>query len=256
MPLDFFEVANKNMSMLNQTERQLFDYVAKNMDKIKGMSIQKFAADRFLSTTTIFRFTQKLGFTGYSDFINSLLVTSYQTRHVEIPSVVHQKLYSEEYLKNIMEAVRVMPSDKVAKVHQILSRNPHVYIITDEDANDIGRYCEKLCMGAGLRTYFPEVRYQIQAVLDLVEDEDLLIALSYSGQEAALLDVVEQIFLKKKPFLLSITRSDNNVIQNMSDVNFYMFADEIFMNGINLTSHLPILMIIELLIYGFISIKK
>jgi len=253
MSLDFFETTNKNMPLLNQTERQLFDYVVKNMDKVKNMSIQKFAAERFLSTTTIFRFTQKLGFSGYSEFINSLLITSHQTRHVEIPNVVQQKLYNEEYLKNIMEAVRVMPANKVAQVHQVLGRKPNVYIITDENANDIGRYCEKLFMGAGLRTYFPEVGYQIQAVLDLIKDSDLLIVLSYSGQEAALVETVERIFFKKKPFLLSITRADNNVIQNMSDVNFYMFADEIIMHGINLTSHVSMLMIIELLIYGHVA---
>ena len=35
----------------------------------------------------------------------------------------------------------------------------------------------------------------------------------------------------------------------MSDVNFYVFADEIEMNGINLTSQVAMLMILELLVY-------
>lgn len=253
MPLDFFEATKKNMSSLNQTERQLFDHVVKNMDKVKNMSIQKFAANRYLSTTTIFRFTQKLGFSGYSEFINSLLVTAHQNQHLEIPEVMHNKVYSDEYLKNVFEAVRVMPENKIIQVHKLLDRHPNVYILTDEDTNSIGRYCEKLFMGMGLRTYFPEAAYQTKAVLDLIEDDDLLIVLSYYGQESALIDTVERIFLKRKPFLLSVTRADNNVIQNISDVNFYIFADEIHMHGINLTSHVSILMILELLIYGYIA---
>ena len=253
MALEFFETTNRNMPMLNQTERQLFDYVVKNMDEVKSMSIQKFAATHFLSTTTIFRFTQKLGFSGYSDFINSLLITSHQTRPMEIPDVIQNKVYCEEYLKNIMEAVRVMPPKKIAQVQKVLSLRPNVYIFTDEDANDIGHYCEKLFIGAGLKTYFPEVGYQVQAALDNIEDDDLLIILSYAGREAKLVEMIERILFKKKPFLLSVTRADNNIIQNMSDVNFYMFADEITMHGINLTSHVSILMIIELLIYDFIS---
>lgn len=253
VPLDFFEATKKNMSSLNQTERQLFDHVVKNMDKVKNMSIQKFAANRYLSTTTIFRFTQKLGFSGYSEFINSLLVTAHQNQHLEIPEVMHNKVYSDEYLKNVFEAVRVMPENKIIQVHKLLDRHPNVYILTDEDTNSIGRYCEKLFMGMGLRTYFPEAAYQTKAVLDLIEDDDLLIVLSYYGQESALIDTVERIFLKRKPFLLSVTRADNNVIQNISDVNFYIFADEIHMHGINLTSHVSILMILELLIYGYIA---
>lgn len=253
MPVDFFTATQKTLPTLNQTERMLFDYVIKNMDKVKSMSIQKLAADRFLSTTTIFRFTQKLGFSGYTDFINSLLVTSHQNQQVEIPDVMHKKVYSEEYLKNIMEAVRVMPQNKVMQVRKVLERKPNVYIITDDHANDIGRYCEKLFMGIGLRTYFPEVSYQIKAVFDLIEDDDLLIALSYSGQEPQLVETVERIFLKKRPFLLSVTRADNNVIQNMSDVNFYMFAEEILMGGIDLTSRVSMLMILELLVYDNIA---
>jgi len=254
LQLDFFEVTNKNIHLLNPTERQLFDYVVKNMDMVKDMSIQKLASERYLSTTTIFRFTQKLGFSGYAEFINSLLVTNHQQR-VEIPSVIHKKVYNEEYLKNIMEAVRVMPAEKIAQVHEVLDRKPHVYIITDEDTSDIGRYCEKLFMGMGLSTYFPEAVYQIQSLYDHIEDGDLLIVLSYSGQEPALVETVERIFLKKKPFLLSVTRADNNAIQNMSDVNFYIFADEIVLNNINLTSRVSIIIILELLVYDHIAVS-
>ena len=67
MAVDFFEATSETIRELNSTERWLFDYVVKNMDKVKHMSIQKFAAEKFLSTTAIFRFTKKLGFTGYAD---------------------------------------------------------------------------------------------------------------------------------------------------------------------------------------------
>ncbi len=253
MSSDFFDVTQKTHPRLNQTERALFDYVVKNMDKVKNMSIQKLAAERYLSTTTIFRFTQKLGFSGYSDFVNSLLITAHHNPRSDVPDVMQKKQYSQEYLKNVMEAVRVMPREKVALVHEVLERRPNVYIVTDEHTNDVGRYCERLFMGLGLRTYFPEVAYQVNAVLDLIEDGDLLIALSYSGQDANLIHIVERIFLDKHPFLLSVTRADNNAIQNMSDANFYVFADEIRLHDIDLTSRVSMLMILELLVYDAIA---
>jgi RpiR family glv operon transcriptional regulator len=249
MARDFFEATQGSLERLNQTERKLFDYVVKHMDSVKDLSIQRFASERYLSTTTIFRFTQKLGFTGYSDFINSLLVTEHRSHTANVPSVLRSKAYADEYLKNVMEAVRVMPAQKIAQVLEVLARKPNVYILCDSDANDLGRYCEKLFLGLGRRTYFPEVAYQVVALMDLVEDDDLLIVLSYSGEEPALIETVERLFYDKRPFLLSITRADNNTIQNMSDVNFYMFADEIELNGINLTSQLAMLMILELLVY-------
>jgi RpiR family glv operon transcriptional regulator len=249
MARDFFEATQDALPRLNHTERALFDYVIKNMDKVKDMSIQRFAEERYLSTTTIFRFAQKLGFAGYSDFTNSLLVTEHRSRSVEVPSVLHNKKYSDEYLKNIMEAVRVMPTEKIRQVLDVLSRKPKVYIITDTNANELGRYCEKLFLAIGRRTYFPEAAYQVSAMMDLVCDDDLLIVLSYSGEERTLIETVERVFHERRPFLLSITRADNNTIQNMSDVNFYIFADEIHMNDIDLTSQIAMLMILELLVY-------
>jgi len=253
MAQDFFEVSQNALPNLNQTERELFEYVVKNMDKVKSLSIQKFASERFLSTTTIFRFTQKLGFSGYSDFINSLLVTSHQTRKMEIPEVLHKKIYSEEYLKNIMEAVRIMPVELVAKVMEVLEPMPKLYILTDEHTSPIGRYTEKLFLGLGFPAYFPEATYQVQALPDVIKTDDVIIALSYRGDEPTIMDTIERVFVNKKPFLISITRAENNVLESISDVNFYVFAEEIRINGMDLTSNVPILTVIELLVYEYLA---
>jgi RpiR family glv operon transcriptional regulator len=255
MARDFFEATQGALERLNQTERRLFDYVVKNMDQVKDLSIQRFAEERYLSTTTIFRFAQKLGFAGYSDFINSLLVTEHRSHAANVPAVLHNKTYIDEYLKNVMEAIRVLPAEKVARVLALLARKPNVYILCDSNASELGRYCEKLFLAIGRRTYFPEVDYQVVAMMDLVEDDDLLIVLSYSGEEPALIETIERIFLDTRPFLLSITRADNNTIQNMSDINFYVFADEILLNGINLTSQVAMLMILELLVYETLDVE-
>ena len=202
MAQDFFEATQGALERLNPTERKLFAYVVKNMGHVKDLSIQRFAAEQYLSTTTIFRFARKLGFAGYTDFVNSLLVTEQRSRAASVPSVLRSKAYADEYLKNAMEAVRVMPADKVARVLEVLRRQPNVHILCDSNAGELGRYCEKLFLALGRRTYFPEVGYQVVALLDLLEDGDLLIALTYSGEEPALIQTVERILLDKRPFLL------------------------------------------------------
>ena len=253
MSQDFFETTQNVLPNLNQTDRDLFEYVVKNMDRVKDMSIQKFAAERFLSTTTIFRFTQKLGFSGYTDFINSLLVTTHQAKDIEIPYALHNKIYSEEYLKNIIEAVRIMPVDLVAKVMDILEPMPKIFILTDEHASLIGQYSEKLFLGLGFTAYFPEASYQMQGLPDTIKSGDMIIALSYSGQDPSLINIIKRVFVNEKPFLLSITRADNNVLEGLSDINFYVFAEEIYINGMNLTSNIPMLTVLELLVYEYIA---
>jgi len=110
---DFFQATQETIRDLNKTDRGLFDHVVKNMSDVSQMSIQKLAKAMFVSTTTIFRFTQKLGFAGYTDFINSLLVTVHSRPDATIPSAILRQDYSEEYLKNAMETVRVMPAQDI-----------------------------------------------------------------------------------------------------------------------------------------------
>lgn len=256
MAIDFFEATQDSIHSLNQTERRIFDHVVKNMGTVKYMSIQKFASEQFLSTTTIFRFTQKLGFSGYSDFINSLLVTSHAQQEAFFPGGAGGRSYREEYLKNAMETVRVMSSKQIEKVVELLTKNPHIYILTDDNTHAIGQYCERLFIGLGFHAYFPEAAYQMQNLVNRVRSQDMILALSYSGKDAVLIDFIERVFLKEHPYLLSITRADNNPLEGLSDTNFYVFADKIRVPGMDLTSSVNMLMILELLIYEYIALSK
>jgi len=254
--MDFFEATRETIRDLNQTERQLFDYVIKNMDGVKDMSIQKFAAEQFLSTTTIFRFTKKLGFSGYSDFIDSLLVTVHNRQDSVLPDIVVGKNYGEEYLKNAIEAVRVMSPKQIEDVAALLSRKPDIYILTDDNTQVIGQYCERLFIGLGFHAYFPETAYQMQNLVNRIRSKDMIIALSYSGENSVMLNFIEKVFLSEHPFLMSVTRADNNPLEGLSDTNFYVFADEIYISGMDLTSGVTMLMIVELLVYEYIARSK
>jgi len=256
MAVDFFEATGETIRDLNQTERKLFNYVVKNMHEVKDMSIQKFASEQFLSTTTIFRFTQKLGFSGYSDFINSLLVTTHDQQREELPEITRVRDYSKEYLENALETVRVISPKRVKEVIDLLSHKPRIYILTDDNTHTIGQYCERLFIGLGFHAYFPETAYQRQNLVNRIRSQDMIIALSYSGQDEVLVDFIQRVFLTEQPYLLSITRADNNPLQSLSNSNFYVFADVIHVPGMSLTSSITMLMIVELLVYEYMAVSK
>lgn len=250
--MDFFEATQETMRNLNPNEREIYDFVIKNMNTVKQMSIHKFAAERYVSSTTIFRFTQTLGFKGYANFIDSLRETAAGKKNAEVPGVVIGGNYGEVYLKNAMEAVRVMSQQYVTDIVAVLARRPSIYILCDNNTHAIGQYCEKLFIGLGFRAYFPEAAYQMQTLVDHICTTDMIIALSYSG-DPLLVDLIQRIFLKERPYLMSITRADNNVLELMSDANFYVFAEEIRLHDMDLTSAVPMLMVLELLVYEYVK---
>jgi len=256
MPADFFTSTQETMRNLNKTERRLFEYVVKNMDTVKKMSIRELAESQFLSTATIFRFAQRLGFSGYSDFTNSLIVTAHTQANSNLPDIVMGRNYREEHLKNIIETVRVISQNQVDEVVKLLLKKPNIYILTDDNTHTIGQYCERLFIGLNFHAYFPETAYQKRNIVNRIQSNDMLLAFSYTGQGTVMIDFIKRVFLKEKPYLLSITRAENNPLESLSDVNFYAFADEIQIDGMDLTSNIALIIVAEMIIYEYIAASK
>ena len=79
--------------------------------------------------------------------------------------------------------------------------------------------------------------------------------LSYSGDNVSVVHELERIFAIATPTIISFTRADNNAIQNMSDLNFYVFADQIDYQGTDVTSRIGMIAIMEILLYKRLSNK-
>jgi len=250
---EFFGATKEDIQSLNQNERKLFDFVVKHMEEVSQMSIQQFAKRMFISTTSIFRFTKKLGFTGYTDFINSLIITTHAHENNALPGVILREGYLDEYVKNVMETVRVTSGESINRVMEILDQHPNIYILTDDNTHTIAQYSEKLFLGLGFYAYGPEATYQMQSLTNFIKDNDVIIALSYSGEDQEMNAFIERVYLRKKPYLISVTRSENNTLESLSDINFYIFADVVKLNNMDITSSISIMMILEFIVYSYIQ---
>lgn len=247
--MDFYKQTSNLVAKLSSNEQIIFTYVVKNMQEVKNMSIRDLADKCFVSTATIFRFVKKLGFEGYSEFINSIIETEAESRRIHIPSVVKNDDYSDSYLKNIIEAVKVITDEKYEKFETIMSRNPDIYIIAEGLSREVGQYFLRLLTTIGFDASFPKESFEKTNALKKIKRDDVVLVLSYTGDNESVIHEIEKIFTIATPTLISFTRADNNAIQNMSDLNFYVFADEIDYEGIDITSRIGMIAIMETLLY-------
>lgn len=247
--MDFYAYTSARLDRLSNTERNVFNFVIKNMHQVKRMSIRELAAECFVSTTTLFRFVKKLGFEGYSEFLAAIRETEADSRRIDIPDVVFGADYQSSYLKNVTEAVQVITQEKKEKFNQIMSRYPKIYILAQGLSEDVGWYFYRMLTTCGYEVEFPEHEYQFKAMLRYIKREDVLLVLSYTGNNQVVIRQMEEVFAIATPTIISITRADNNVIQNMSDLNFYMFADEVHYMDSDVTSRCGMIAILETLMY-------
>lgn len=91
------------------------------------------------------------------------------------------------------------------------------------------------------------------ASLQLGKD-DLVFILTYGGHDIELIQTAQKLKSRNEtPMLISITGADNNIIQNMSDINLYIFTDEIEMNNLDITSRISTIAIMELILYQYME---
>lgn len=253
--MNFYERTSDIMVRLSPNEQGILTYVIKNMPAVKNMSIRELADSCFVSTTTILRFVRKLDYEGYSDFINAIIETEAETRLIHIPSIIQDDKYRDSYLKNIIEAVKVITDEKVEKFQTIMSRNPDIYVIAEGMSKEVGRYFVRLLSTVGYNVYFPTEEFEKNSCLKKIKKDDVILVLSYTGDNVSVVHQLEKIFAIATPIIISFTRADNNAIQNMSDLNFYVFADQIEYEGSDVTSRIGMIAIMEILLYKRLSKK-
>ena len=247
--MDFYEQTSANVPKLSTTEHNIFNYIIKNMHLVKNMSIRELAAACFVSTTTLLRFVRKLGFHGFTDFVEAVRQTEMESRKIQIPNIVHDDNYRDSYLKNVVEAVKVISDDKIEAFHTIMGRYPHIFILADGLSREVGRYFSRLLITVGYNVEMPMEEFETASVMRRVKRDDVLMILSYTGENQTIIHQIERIFAISTPTIISFTRADNNTIQNMSDLNFYVFADEINYQGQDVTSRCGMIAVMETLMY-------
>ncbi|MEA5051294.1 MAG: MurR/RpiR family transcriptional regulator [Oscillospiraceae bacterium] len=247
--MDFYQLTSEKAQYLSSTEKAILNFVTRNLQLVKRMSIRELAADCYVSTTTILRFVRKMGFAGYAEFQDVVCRTEEQSRKLTIPDIVQKENYRDSYLKNVIEAVKVITDEKIEKFDQIMMRYPKIFILAEGMSAEVANYFYRLFKVIGYDVELPRKDYELRSVERRIKREDVLLVLSYSGDNAEVVRQIEHIFTYSTPTIISVTRADNNVIQNMSDLNFYFFADEISYEGKDITSRCGMIAILETLLY-------
>lgn len=255
--MNFFEIVNAHLSSLTKNEQELFDYVVKNMDKIKNQSIREVASETFVSTATFLRFVKKIGFVGFSEFttvIKYTVLNNDQDETKPSPFTVEQSDYREEYLKNITESVRVIPISKLHDITSRLAKHPKVFLFAKGISKHAAEYINYLYTMAGFEVDYPRDHDFRQLAVRQVKQDDIVFILTYNGQDGELLEMVKtMINTSERPYLISITEADNNTIQNLSDVNLYIFTDDVQVNNVQISSRISTIALMELVLYQYIE---
>lgn len=251
--MDFYQICSEKRNQLSESEKNILDYVLRHVKETAGYSIRELAGKCYVSTASIFRLVKKLGFEGYTDFIDAVRSADKDTERV-YKSKPEKTMNG--YLLNIVESLKVISEAKMEQFKQIMIRYPKIYILASGLSQDVANYIYRILTIYGYQVEMPKEDYEVSFAARRAKKDDVVLVFSYSGDNEKDLEQLNRIFANATPTIISFTRADNNEIQNMSDLNFYTFADELVVDGQDITSRCAMLAVFEVLMYQTIANKE
>lgn len=209
------EIVNTHYDKLNDSDIQSLSIIMENAAQMAGMSIEEAAKRCNTSKSTILRLTQKLGFSGYSEF-KSCLKWENQTQAIN-----HQDAF-ESIRKDFMTTCQQLESSSnLGKVARSIHLAHNVVLYGTGQAQ---RYCamemQRLFMEVNKYIYHVGASDEFRMLAKNLGPDDLVIILSLSGNTNKIKDTLQLLKLKDVK-MASITNLQNNSLSAMCDYNLY-----------------------------------
>lgn len=253
--MNFFEIASSHLKDLTENEHKLFEFVISNMEEINGKSIRVVAAMAYVSPATFIRFVRKIGFSGYSEFATVIKFTLITEKENPNKNIFHiENLpYRESYLKNIEETIRVIKDKQLKLVANRLKQKPDIYFFAKDTTKHLVEYIKFIYSMAGFRVFFPSDFNYRKIISKEISKNSIVFIMSFNGENKEFIELISDLMkLDKAPLIVSVTGADNNTIQNLSDINFYLFTDCLKIDDVDIGSRISVAVIMELILYQYI----
>jgi len=214
----FTDLVNEHYADLNETELLMCNYIMENIDIIPTMSTLEFARNSLSSKSSVIRFSQKLGFTGFTELRNFIKWQDHEERFDEQITFTNQVIKDIERLLNILKDRNWLP------IYQIIDSVDNIYVITTgitqkNQAAELQRLF--LLIGKPLQIIPGNGNSnEFRRILERLTEKDIVFVLSLSGENNRLESIIHQLELVKSK-IVSITSLQNNWLSGKSDFNLY-----------------------------------
>ncbi len=214
------ELINKNYSQLNENDLYIWKYISTHRKECETLSIDDLANKCHVSRTTILRFSQRLGLKGYVELKVYLRMNNqlYQNKQTGLELVY--KTYID-YMNEIKEKdlTQIMKMIDYAK-------NAYVYG-TGSIQDNVALELKRSFLEVGKLFFYIQSKDETNAFIDVIDSLDIIVMISYSGENEQLLAFAKKLKVKSVP-IIAITATKDNTLSHLADESLYVQVPSIF----------------------------
>jgi RpiR family transcriptional regulator, glv operon transcriptional regulator len=248
------QLINERYSTFSEGDIVLAKYILNNKESIHKLTIYQLASNSLTSKSSVLRFAQKLGFSGYSEMKNFMkwgnFFSENAMKYTEFGDCIGQSINNTiNYLKKV----------DLSDIHTAIEESQHIYLVGTGIAQQnqvaemqriflgIGKEMQILPIGMNTTLY--------QILIERMTEKDLLIVFSSSGNNPILQEALSTPILKNVK-ILGITSHDNNWLVNHSTYSIQAHIEPIDSFSDLFRLYSPFHVIIEILAYSYIEYKN
>lgn len=227
----------EQIQSLNELERAVYEFVARNQSRVAYMRIRELAAGAHVSTSTVLRFCSKMGCNGFAEF--KLKLREYcdrQQNQNQLPDDVTEIV---DFLK---KTVTEEFEDRLEELAEIIAHANNVFLVGSGMSGIVAKYGARYFSSIGkFCLYIDEPHYPTESRM---LKNALAIVFSVSGESRDTISHLQR-FKERGCTVVSVTNSENCTIARMSDYNIAYYITYHRIKVYDVTSQIPALCIIE-----------
>lgn len=227
---------------LNDTDDRIVDYINEHRKEILSLSIQKAAADLYISPNSVMRLSKKLGYSGFSELKYAI---NGEDKPIDKDKTLVKQMM-EQLPENIVRTLDTIEESTIRRASDML-KHAHCCILAG--VGDSYPFCEM--MKNNLRCFGKNVQCDVQ-IHDMMysvehgKPEDIVVIISARGENERLLSIGKKA-KKKGMQLISITHLEMNPLAEMADLRLHFYGPYRLVNGYNVTDRCGLIILLRLL---------
>lgn len=208
------DMINANYTHLNENDHEIWNYIKENRALCEHLSIDDLALRCHVSRSTILRFAKRIGLNGYSELKVHLRIDNANTNDKQTGLESVYNIY-----KNYMDEVK----DKdLTNVIDLITNAKNAYVYgTGSIQNNVAMEIKRTFLYVDKLFFNITSANESYIYSEVIDHNDVIIMISYSGENASMLEFAKKLKTKSVP-IISITATKDNALAHLATESLYV----------------------------------
>lgn len=249
----FLKRLTQHRERLSRLEIEVLDYILHYPEIVVDLNVDQLAKKLFVSTATISRTCQQLGFRGFQDMKYSLSKEVGQEKELSGSSNAGVLVDHISRIQNEMTStLQLVNEELITEVAKCIHESTHVEFIGMGNSLPVCIDAARKLMFSGKITSAREDWDELRSVANSLTTGDLAILVSYSGETINMLEYAS-LLKDRNVKMIAITGQQKNRLQQLADISLQAHVTNCYYGELDMSSRFPLSMLLDFIILTYLD---